>query len=83
MNKHFSVLKQKQTHILAQTLSTEATIHFMSFSKDFTINNMKKIRLVGLKIFFSVDFNPIDTNNILDIHKYLMKKHDIKNVWVN
>ena len=26
--------------------------------------------------FFSVDFNPIDTNDILDIHKYLMKEHD-------
>ena len=24
--------------------------------------------------FFSADFNPIDTNDILDIHKYLMKK---------
>ena len=24
--------------------------------------------------FFSVDFNPIDTNNILDICKYLMKR---------
>ena len=24
--------------------------------------------------FFSVDINPIDTNNILDIRKYLMKK---------
>ena len=35
-------------------------------SKDFTIRNMKK------KIFFSVDFNPIDTN-VLDIHRYLMK----------
>ena len=23
--------------------------------------------------FFSVDFNPIDINNILDIHRYLMK----------
>ena len=22
---------------------------------------------------FSFDFNPIDTNDILDIHKYLMK----------
>ena len=29
----------------------------------------------GLKrsVKFSTDFNPIDTNNILDIHKYLMK----------
>ena len=23
---------------------------------------------------FSVDYNPIDTNNILDIHRYLMKE---------
>ena len=25
----------------------------------------------------SVDFNPIDNNDILDIHKYLMKKNMI------
>ena len=42
--------------------------------KDFTINNMKKTGLKGVVTFFSVDFNPIDTNNILDIHKYLMKR---------
>ena len=34
---------------------------------------MKKTRLKRILKFFSVDFNPIDTNNILDIHKYLMK----------
>ena len=28
----------------------------------------------GCKIFFSVDFNLIDANDVLDIHKYLMKK---------
>ena len=27
---------------------------------------------------FSVDYNIIDTRNIINIHKYLMKKHDIK-----
>ena len=27
---------------------------------------------------FSVDYNIIDTSNIISIHKYLMKKHDIK-----
>ena len=42
-------------------------------SKDFTINNMKKTGLKGVVKFFSVDFNPID-NDILDIHKYLMKR---------
>ena len=35
---------------------------------------MKKTGLKGVINFFSVDFNPIDTNNILDIHKYLMKR---------
>ena len=35
---------------------------------------MKKTRLGGAVNFFSVNFNPIDTNNILDIHKCLMKR---------
>ena len=35
---------------------------------------MKKTGLKGSVKFFSVDFNPIDTNDILDIYKYLMKK---------
>ena len=33
----------------------------------------KKRGLKGIVKFFSVDFNPIDTNDILDTHKYLMK----------
>ena len=35
------------------------------------------MKITGLKVvlnFFSVDFNPIDTNDILDIHKYLIKR---------
>ena len=27
---------------------------------------------------FSVDYNIIDNGNIINIHKYLTKKHDIK-----
>ena len=50
------------------------TLCLGNISKDFTINNMKKAGLKGSVKFFSVDFNPIDTNDILDIHKYLMKK---------
>ena len=45
-----------------------------NISKDFTINNMRKRRLKGIVNFFPVDFNSIDTNDILDIRKYLMKK---------
>ena len=30
--------------------------------------------------FFPVDFNPFDTNDILDTHKYLMKRKRY-NIW--
>ena len=43
-------------------------------SKDVTIDDMKKAVLKGVVKFFSVDFNPIDNNDILDIHKYLEKR---------
>ena len=42
-------------------------------SKDFTINNIKKTGLKEVAKFYSIDFNPIDNDDILDIHKYLMK----------
>ena len=52
---------------------------FGNISKDFTINNMKKkTGLKGSVNFFSVDFDAVDTNNILDIHRYLMKKTKYK-----
>ena len=45
-----------------------------NFLKDVTINNMKKKnRIKRSWKFLSVDCNAIDTNDILDIHKYLMK----------
>ena len=37
----------------------------------------KQTGLNGYVYDFSVDYN-IDTNNIINIFKYLMKKHDIK-----
>ena len=39
------------------------------------------MRKTGLNRYiyeFSVDYNIIDTSNIIDINKYLMKKYDIK-----
>ena len=35
---------------------------------------MKKKGLRGVVKCFSVDFNHIDNNDILDIHKYLMRR---------
>ena len=49
------------------------TLCLGDFSKDFTINNMKKTRLNGIEKLFSVDIDLVDTNDTLDTHKYLMK----------
>ena len=39
---------------------------------------MKKNRLNGYVCDFSVDYDAIPVDDILDFHKYIMKKHDIK-----
>ena len=38
---------------------------------------MKKTGLTGYVYDFSVDYDAIAVNDILDIHKYLMKKNGI------
>ena len=50
------------------------TLCLCNISKDFTINNMKKTGLKEGVKFSSVDFNPIDTIDILEMDKYLMKE---------
>ena len=49
-----------------------------NISGDFLANNMKKTRLNRYVYDFSVDCRSFDTSNIIDIHKILMKNHDIK-----
>ena len=39
---------------------------------------MKKIGLNGYVYNFNADYNAIAVDDILDIHKYLIKKHSIK-----
>ena len=46
-----------------------------NISKDFSVDNMKKTGLNGYVYDFSIDYDAIPVYNILDIHKYLMKKH--------
>ena len=46
-----------------------------NISKDFSVDNMKKAGLNGYVYDFSVDYDVISVDNILDIHKYLMKKN--------
>ena len=48
-----------------------------NISKDCIVDNMKKIGLNGYVYDFNVDYDAIAVNDILDIHKYLMKKNGI------
>ena len=45
-----------------------------NISKDWSVNNMKKTGFNGYVYDFSVDYDATDVDDILDIHKYLIKK---------
>ena len=65
--------KAKDVEIVARPLCLG------NISKDFAVDNMKKTGLNGYFYDFSVDYDAIAVDDILDIHKYLMKK---RIVWV-
>ena len=48
-----------------------------NISKDWSADNMKKIGFNGYVYDFSVDYDATDVDDIVDIHKYLMKKNNI------
>ena len=48
-----------------------------NISTDFSTDNGKKIGWNGYVYDSSVDYNAIAIDDMLDIHKYLIKKHDI------
>ena len=48
-----------------------------NISKDWLVDNMKKIGFNGYVYDFSVGYDDIEVDNIKDIHKYLMKKNNI------
>ena len=48
-----------------------------NISKDLSIDNMKKTGLSGCVYDFSVNYDAIAVDDILDIHKYLMEKNNI------
>ena len=46
-------------------------------SEDFSVDYMKNTGLNGYVYDFSVDYDTISVDDILDIHKYLTKKNNI------
>ena len=55
----------------------QTEICLANISRDFSVDNMKKTELYGNVWDFSVDFTSIAVDDILDIHKYLIKKNNI------
>ena len=49
-----------------------------NISKDFSVDNMKKTGFSGYVYDFSIVYEATAVDGILDIHKHLMKKNDIK-----
>ena len=63
--------KAKDSEIVAIPLCLE------NISRDFSADNMKKTGLNGYVYDFSVDYDFAAVDDILDIHKYLMKQNNI------
>ena len=55
-----------------------------NISKDIFVDNMTKAGFKEYVYDFSVDYNAITVDDVLDIHNYLMKKNNViqKNVWI-
>ena len=68
--------KAKDSEIVANPLCLG------KISKDWSVDNIRKTGLSGYVYDFSVDYDAIAVDDILDIHKYLMKKKIYRNVLV-
>ena len=69
--KKIHKFKAKDSEIVATPLCLG------NISKDWTVDNMKKTGLNGNVYDFSTDYDAIAVDDILDIHKYLMKKNNM------
>ena len=69
MVQKFTNLRQKILKFWQLHYAYEGNI-----SIDWSLDNMKKTGFNGCVYDFSLDYDATDVDDILDIHKYLMKK---------
>ena len=62
------IFKAKDSEIVASLLCLG------NISKNWSVDNLEKTGFNGYVYDFSVDYDPTDVDDILDIDKYLMKK---------
>ena len=70
--KEIHKFKAKDSEIVATPL------FLGNISKDWSVQNMRKTGFNGHVYDFSVDYDAIVVDDILEIHNYLMKKNDIE-----
>ena len=62
----------------AKDSEIEATqLRLANISNNWSADNMKKTELHGYVYDFSVDYDATEVVDILDVHKYLMKKNNM------
>ena len=66
---------QKLYHVHSENVPSPSCLG--KISKDWSADNMKKTGFNGYVYDFSADYDATDVDEIVDIHKYLMKKNDI------
>ena len=71
-DKEIINFKAKESEINATSLCLG------NISKDFSVDKMKKTGFYGYVFDFRVDYYAIAIDDILDFHKYSMKKNNIK-----
>ena len=64
-------VKEKDSEIVA------SPICLGNISKDWSTDKMRRTGFTGYVYDFSVYYEATDVEDIIDIHKYLMKKNDI------
>ena len=76
----FLIMQKKYINSKQKTLEIKPYLLCLgNIKNNFTVNKMKKkTGLNGYVFYLSIDYNIIDVSNIINIHKYLMKKHNIK-----
>ena len=78
------LILQKYINSKQKILRWKISLCFGNISGGFLANNMKKKTVLnGCLRDFSADYRAFGTSNIVDIHKYLMKKNKVKNISVN
>ena len=71
----YLIMVQKLLNVKQQILKLLQTSYVQEISEDLSVVNIKNTGLNGYVYDFMVDCDAIADDDILDIHRYLMKKN--------